>query len=161
MCFSYSNVEPKLGFSGKSCDPRMTIVTVACGNRIEEAITLFQSVLLLSRCDMTFIVYVETKDLSVMQTTLTALAAAKHFRHPHVDLIVKEAVYPNETTSDGKLWKNIYGPCSTIRLFFPVNSITLKTRLIVLLSDVILTERHHVIILCVCFFSKHNTGLSD
>ena len=125
-CFIFCRIRSsasKLSFYGTECGSKMTIVTVACGDRVEQSITLFQSMLLLAGCDLSFIVYTEEDDLEALRKKLNSLANAKHFRHPAINLMVKPAVYPNSTAPDGTVWKGIYMPCSTLRLFLPVSQL--------------------------------------
>ena len=102
-----------------TCDRSMTIVTVACGGRLEEAFNLVKSILMFSRCDMTFVVFVEPKDVQEAKTKLTHLIQAELFQSLRVQLVVKEAVYP-EGLIDASLWKDMYTACATFRLFLPV-----------------------------------------
>lgn len=101
------------------CDPAMTVVTVACGSRIDEAVNLVKSILLFTRCKIFIIVFADKADMAVTAVRFDELIKAPLFGKLAVTLTVMEAAYPARISSETE-WRNLYSACSTFRLFLPV-----------------------------------------
>ncbi|OWA53395.1 putative Glucoside xylosyltransferase 1 [Hypsibius exemplaris] len=100
------------------CDPRMTIVTVACAERVEEAFNLLKSILLFTRCNVSVVVLVDSSNVNAVARRFNGLIKAPLIRNLAVNLTVMEAKYPTRL-SNADTWRSLYAACATLRLFLP------------------------------------------
>ncbi|CAL1608890.1 unnamed protein product [Knipowitschia caucasica] len=92
----------------------MHLAVVACGNRLDETLTMVKSALLFSRKKITFHIFAEDPLAPLFKERLKqwprSVAAKFHY-----------TIYPiTFSVGDAEEWKKLFKPCAAQRLFLPV-----------------------------------------
>ncbi|XP_053572701.1 glucoside xylosyltransferase 1 isoform X1 [Bombina bombina] len=90
----------------------MHLAVVACGDRLEETITMLKSAVIFSRNFLHFHVFTEDQLHSDFNTTLNSWGLTEKFKFN-----VYPITFPSENAAE---WRKLFKPCASQRLFLPV-----------------------------------------
>ncbi|KAE8615809.1 hypothetical protein XENTR_v10008625 [Xenopus tropicalis] len=90
----------------------MHLAVVACGDRLEETITMLKSALLFSTKFLQFHIFAEDQLHYEFKATLNRWAFPEKFKY-----ILYPITFPSENAAE---WKKLFKPCASQRLFLPL-----------------------------------------
>ncbi|XP_044136289.1 glucoside xylosyltransferase 1 isoform X1 [Bufo gargarizans] len=92
-------------------DP-MHLAVVACGNRLEETVTMLKSALLFSIKPLTFHIFAEDQLHNDFSTILNRWGFSQKFKYTLYPIS-----FPSENAAE---WRKLFKPCASQRLFLPL-----------------------------------------
>ncbi|XP_028307240.1 glucoside xylosyltransferase 1 isoform X2 [Gouania willdenowi] len=94
-------------------DPPMHLAVVACGERLEETLTMIKSAVLFSIKQLHVHIFAEDQ---LHASFMEALEAWPAFIHSRFNYTINSISFPSENTAE---WKKLFKPCASQRLFLP------------------------------------------
>lgn len=91
----------------------VVICVVACGDRLEESLTMMKSALIFSKRSLRFIVI---SDNNLIQAFTEKLSDWKEFYNKTFEFVVRPVEFP---VGDNVMWRKLFKPCAAQRLFLP------------------------------------------
>ncbi|KAM4678086.1 glucoside xylosyltransferase 1 isoform 2-T2 [Discoglossus pictus] len=88
------------------------LAVVACGNRLEETVTMLKSAVIFSRKFLHFHIFAEDQLFFGFKTTLSSWAFPERF-----NFTLYPITFPSENAAE---WKKLFKPCASQRLFLPL-----------------------------------------
>lgn len=100
-----------------SSNEKVVICVVACGDRLDESLTMLKSALVFTKRELEFVVISDNNLIPAFNKKLTewSLISNKTFT-----FVVRPVTFP--ARSDVNMWKKLFKPCAAQRLFLPVSS---------------------------------------
>ena len=95
---------------------QIVICVVACGDRLEESLTMLKSALVFTNRPLKFIVISDDVLLPAFDEKLTEW---KEKTNKTFNFLLKPITFPYD--SDVTMWKKLFKPCAAQRLFLPVS----------------------------------------
>lgn len=100
----------------KTVSGEVVICVVACGDRLEESLTMLKSALIFTKRPLRFIVI---SDLNLMKAFSEKLTDWKEIYNKTFDFVVRPVEFPEEDKI--VMWRKLFKPCAAQRLFLPVS----------------------------------------
>ncbi|KAF7666475.1 hypothetical protein LDENG_00107340 [Lucifuga dentata] len=97
-----------------SRDERSHLAVVACGPRLEEALTILRSAILFSKKPLQFYIFTEDNFHNSFRDALNSWSSMVQTRF---NFIIYPITFPKENTKE---WRNLFKPCASQRLFLPL-----------------------------------------
>ena len=94
----------------------VVIGVVACGDRLDESLTMLKSALVFTSRPLKFIVI---SDYSLIPAFHEKLTEWKQIVNKTFDFVVRPVTFPD--ISDVTMWRKLFKPCAAQRLFLPVS----------------------------------------
>lgn len=101
----------------------VVICVVACGDRLEESLTMLKSALVFTNRPLRFIVIADGNLITAFDEKLTEW---QYKTNKTFNFILKPVTFPEN--SDVSMWKKLFKPCAAQRLFLPVRFSLLKKK---------------------------------
>lgn len=98
----------------------VTICVVACGDRLEESLTMLKSALVFTRRPLKFIVIA---DENLLEQFIERLEQWKLMTEKKFEFDVRPISFPDN--DNAQMWRSLFKPCAAQRLFLPVRSFLL------------------------------------
>ncbi|XP_056133657.1 glucoside xylosyltransferase 1 [Lampris incognitus] len=102
------------GEGGSRPEPRMHLAVVACGQRLEETLTMIKSAVLLSIKPLFLHIFAEGQ---LHASFIEALDSWPGFVRSRFNYSVYAISFPSENAAE---WKKLFKPCASQRLFLPL-----------------------------------------
>lgn len=93
----------------------VVICVVACGDRLEESLTMMKSALIFTKRTLRFIVI---SDNNLIQAFTEKLSDWQEFYNKTFKFVVRPVEFP---VGDNVIWRKLFKPCAAQRLFLPVS----------------------------------------
>ncbi|XP_012286010.1 glucoside xylosyltransferase 1 [Orussus abietinus] len=95
-------------------DPEVVICVVACGDRLEESLTMLKSALVFARRELRFIIIADDNLIPVF---VKQLSEWKQVTNKTFSFTVKPVMFPDR--NNAAMWRKLFKPCAAQRLFLP------------------------------------------
>lgn len=96
----------------------VTICVVACGDRLEESLTMLKSALVFTRRPLKFIVIA---DENLLEMFIERLEQWKLMTEKKFEFDVRPISFPDN--DNAQMWRSLFKPCAAQRLFLPVKKL--------------------------------------
>lgn len=104
--------------SVKITNQEVAICVVACGDRLDESLTMLKSALVFTNRPLKFIIITEEDLIIAFEEKLSDW---KYKTNKTFNYVVRPVEFPEK--SDVFMWKKLFKPCAAQRLFLPVSII--------------------------------------